>query len=170
MKCVVSLTFLILSIATYGQDESMNTKNHQKEFFIATNSGVLNTPIGLKVGFIANPGVYVGVRHGIGEVYNSDSDLTTNAVNLYSITGGINRPFFTKGDFKLIGQLGIGYGQWWDYRWERWTNSGVEVEGGLMIQKGNFLFNITGNYLTGDRTYATGDLCLGIGYTLNNCK
>jgi hypothetical protein len=170
MKYVVLLASVMFSVAAYSQNESVNSKSKDKEFFIATNSGVLNTPIGIKIGFIANPGVYVGFRHGIGEVYNSDSDLTTNAVNLYSVTGGINKPFFSKGDFRLIAQLGVGSGQWWDFRWERWTKSGVELEGGLMIKKKNFLFNITGNYLTGDRTYGTGDLCLGIGYTLNNCN
>lgn len=175
MKYLILLAYVLLSITTYGQDESanysiFNPKNDKKEFFISTNSGVFCTPVGLKIGFISNPGVYVGFRHGIGEVYNSDSDFATNATNLYSITAGINKPLIIEGNFKLIAQLGAGYGQWWDFRWERWTNSGYELEGGLMILKNNFIFNISGNLLHGTRTYPTGDLCLGIGYTLNDCN
>ena len=175
MKPLTLLACVLLSISTYGQDEStdytiFNPKNYQKEFFISTNSGVLNTPVGLKIGFISHPGVYLGFRHGIGKIYNSDSNLATNATNLYSITAGINKPLIIKGDFKLIAQFGAGYGQWWDFRWERWTKSGYELEGGLMIQKKNFLFNITGNFLNGNRTYPTGDLCLGIGYALPGCN
>jgi hypothetical protein len=176
MRCIILPTCLLFALTAYGQGESANynysvfPKNFKKEFFISTNSGILNTPIGLKIGFIANPGVYVGFRHGIGKVYNSDSNLTTNATNLFSVTGGINKPLIMKGNFKLVGQFGAGYGQWWDFRWERWTKSGLELEAGLMVQKKNFLFSITGNLLAGDRTYPTGDLCLGIGYTLNNCN
>src|SRR6187401_3020132 len=121
MKHTILPAFLLLSIVAYGQNESSNynysvfPKNFKKEFFISTNSGVLATPIGLKIGFIANPGVYVGFRHGIGKVYNSDSDLTTNAVNLYSVTAGLNKPLIMKGNFKLVAQVGVGYGQWWDF-------------------------------------------------------
>jgi hypothetical protein len=174
MKNLIILACALLSCSAYAQDESnhysvFNSRKFPKEFFISTNSGVFNTPVGLKIGFVSNPGLYFGFRHGIGEVYNSDSDLTTNATPLYSVTAGINKPLIVHGDFKLIAQLGIGYGRWWGYRWERWTKSGYELEGGLMIQKKNFLFNITGNFLDGDRTYPTGDLCLGVGYTLNKC-
>jgi hypothetical protein len=175
MKHRILFACLFLPIIAFSQERKadytiFNPKNYKKEFFIATNSGVLNTPIGLKIGFISFPGIYAGFRHGIGKVYNSDSDRSTNATHLYSFTAGINRPLIIKNDFKLIAQFGGGYGQWWGYRWERWTKSGYEIEGGLMIQKKNFLFNITGNVLQGNRTYATGDLCVGIGYTLNNCN
>jgi hypothetical protein len=175
MKQIALLTCILLSAVAYGQNESINysvfnPKKLKKEFFISTNSGVLNTPIGLKIGFICDPGLYIGFRHGIGQVYNSDSDQTTNATNLFSITAGINKPLLIKGDFKLLAQVGAGYGQWWDFRWDHWEKSGYELEAGLMIQKKNFLFNITGNFLDGSRTYPTGDLCVGIGYTLNNCK
>jgi hypothetical protein len=175
MKTFALFGCILLSIAAYGQEEGtnysiFNPKNYKKEFFISTNSGVLNTPVGLKIGFISNPGIYVGFRHGIGEIYNSDSDLATNATNLYSITAGINKPLIIRGSFKLIAQFGAGYGQWWDFRWESWTKSGYELECGLILQKKNFIFNITGNLLDATRTYPTGDLCLGIGYTRNNCN
>lgn len=174
MKTLALAAFLLYSFSSNAQTEStdhaaLKSKKFPQEFFISTNSGVLNTPIGLKIGFVSNPGLYIGFRHGIGEVYNSDSDLTTNSTNLYSFTAGINKPLIVRGDFKLIAQLGVGYGQWWGFRWERWTKSGYELEGGLMLQKSNFIFNITGNFLDGDRTYPTGDVCLGVGYTLTSC-
>lgn len=177
MKHLSLLLCTLLSIAAFGQNESttadhsiFNPKHRSKDFFISTNSGVFNTPIGLKIGLLSSPGVYVGFRHGIGKVYNSDSDLATNATNLYSVTAGMNAPLIIKGDFKLVAQFGAGYGQWWNFRWERWTKSGYELEAGLMVKKKNFIFNMSGNFLNGDRTYPTGDLCLGVGFTLNNCN
>jgi hypothetical protein len=147
-----------------------NPTHMKKEFFITTNSGVLNTPVGLKIGFLCNPGLYVGFRHGIGKVYHSDSDRTTTMTHLFSATSGMNLPLIMKNDFKLVAQVGAGYGKWWSYRWERWTSSGVEFEGGLMVQKKNFLFNITGNLLAGSKTYPTGDLCAGVGFIMNRCE
>jgi len=175
MKTLILLVCLVVSTTLFAQEEKtdytiFNPNKVKKEFFITTNSGVLNTPVGLKIGFVGNPGLYLGVRHGIGEVYHSDSDLTTTNTNLFSFTVGTNFPLIKKNDFKLIGQVGAGYGEWWDFRWERWTTSGAEFEGGLMLQKKNFLFNISGNVLVGSKTYATGDLCVGVGFIMNNCE
>jgi hypothetical protein len=176
MKRLLMLVILTTSFALKAQENPninysvFNPNNMKKEFFITTNSGVLSSPIGLKIGYLSNPGLYVGFRHGIGKVYNSDSDFTTNATSLFSITAGLNKPLIIKNDFKLIAQFGVGYGQWFKFRWERWVKSGYELEAGLMVQKKNFLFNITGNFLDNSRTYPVGDLCVGIGYTLNNCK
>jgi hypothetical protein len=182
MKNLLILFCLVFSTALMAQvsptDSSgenakytiFNPKHMKKEFFITTNSGVLKTPIGLKIGFLSNPGLYVGVRHGIGRVFHSDTDQTTSDTHLFSATTGINLPMIINGNFKLVAQLGAGYGQWWQHRWERWTKSGVEFEGGLMIQKKSFLFNITGNMLTGSKTYATGDICVGVGFIMNSCK
>lgn len=176
MKKLFTLTLLSIASLAFAQEAEkphytvFNPRNMKKEFFISTNSGVLSTPIGLKVGYISNPGLYIGFRHGIGKVYNSDSDFTTNATNLFSFTIGVNKPLIIKNDFKLMAQLGAGYGQWFDYRWERWSKSGYELEGGLMIQKKNFLLQFAGNFLDASRTYPAGDFTIGIGYTLNTCK
>jgi len=97
--------------------------------------------------------------------------MQTISSDLFSVTAGIDKPLIVKDDFKLVMQLGMGYGQWWDYRWERWTKSGLEIEGGLMIQKKkSFLFSMTGNVLTGSKTYATGDFCVGLGYVFKSNK
>ena len=52
MKHLTLLGCVLLCITAYSQDQSanysiFNPKHFKKEFFIATNSGVLNTPIGL---------------------------------------------------------------------------------------------------------------------------
>jgi hypothetical protein len=39
-----------------------------------------------------------------------------------------------------------------------------------MLQKKNFLFNVTGNFLNGIKTYPTGDICVGVGFVMNNCE
>jgi hypothetical protein len=175
MKTLILSACILISSTAFAQVEITDGSiakpgKMKKDFFITTNSGVLNTPVGLKIGFVSSPGLYLGFRHGIGEVYHSDSDLTTTNTNLISITMGTNFPLIVKNDFKLIGQAGAGYGEWWDYRWERWTNSGAEFEAGLMLQKKNFLFNISGNVLVGSKTYATGDLCVGVGFIMNRCQ
>jgi hypothetical protein len=165
-----ALVICILIASTLkGQSQNenysiFNPTHMKKEFFMSTNSGVLNTPYGLKVGYLCNPGIYLGFRYGKGEIYNSETDFKTVSSDLYSATVGINKALIIKKDFKLVAQLGMGYGQWWDYRWESWTKSGYEIEAGLMIQKKRFLLNMTGNLLNGTKTYATGDFCLGIGY------
>jgi hypothetical protein len=175
MKNLLPLFLLVISTSLSAQEERanytvFNPTKMPKDFFIVTNSGVLNTPIGLKVGFLSNPGLYIGLRHGLGEVYHSDTDLTTSGTNLVSITGGLSFPLLIKNDFSLIAQVGAGYGQWWRYRWERWIDSGYEIEAGLLIRKKNFLFNITGNMLDNVKTYPTGDICVGVGFVMNNCK
>jgi hypothetical protein len=165
---ILLLCFFVCSQVTAQPENRPATP--PRDFFITTNSGVLNTPMGLKIGFVSRPGLYLGIRTGIGEVYHSDSDLTTTQTTLYSFTTGFNLPVFSKGDFTLIAQFGAGFGHWWSYRWERWTATGFELEGGLMARKKNFLFNITGNVLAGEKTYPAGDLCLGVGFIMNNCK
>lgn len=175
MKNYVIVICLLIAMTSKGQTKNenysiFNPTHMKKEFFISSNSGVLNTPIGVKIGYLCNPGLYVGFRYGKGKIYNSDSDMKTISSDLFSLTGGINKPLIIKNDFKLVAQLGIGYGQWWDYRWERWTKSGYEIECGLMLQKKNFLLNMTGNLLDGSKTYAKGDFCLGIGYVFKSHK
>jgi hypothetical protein len=175
MKKIFIPIFVLLFIAASAQDQNtnysiFNPTKMKKEFFITTNSGILNTPVGIKIGYLSNPGLYLGFRHGIGKVYHSDTDFTTTMTSLVSITGGMNLPLIVKNDFKLVAQVGAGYGQWWSYRWERWTRSGIEAEAGLMAKKKNFLFSVTGNVLNGQNTYATGDICVGIGFVMNNCQ
>jgi len=175
MRNIAIMICLLIAITSNGQTTNenysiFNPTQMKKEFFISSNSGVLNTPIGLKVGYLCNPGLYLGLRYGKGEIYNSESDFKTISSNLFSLTGGINKALIIKNDFKLVAQLGIGYGQWWDYRWESWTKSGFEIECGLMLQKKRFLFNMTGNLLNGSKTYAAGDFCLGIGYVFKSHK
>jgi len=171
MRNTLIIFGVLVTLIVKGQstDYSVFNPTHmKKEFYLSTNSGVLRTPIGLKLGYICNPGLYLGLRYGQGKIYNSDSDFKTISSNLFSVMGGLDKPLIIKNDFKLIAQLGIGYGQWWSYRWERWTKSGYEIEGGLMIQKNRFLINLTGNVLNGNKTYATGDFCIGIGYVFKS--
>lgn len=175
MKKLIIPFFVLLVTPLFAQLENhessaLDSGNPGKDFFITTNSGAFNTPVGLKIGFLGKPGFYLGFRHGIGDVYHSDSDLSISDTYLYSITGGVSLPLYARNNFKLCAQMGAGYGEWWKHRWERWTNSGVELEAGLFAQKGNFLFSATGNVLQGSKTYPTGDFCVGIGFVMNRCK
>lgn len=176
MKRILILFCFLLTLQVFAQYEEYyltqyNISRPKKEFFATTNSGVLNTPLGIKIGFIYKPGFYLGMRSGMGQVYHSDSDFATTSTYIFSITAGMTLPIFVKGDFKIVGQFGTGYGQWWKYRWERWTRSGVELESGFLIQKRNLLLNVTGNVLNGPRTYPTGDISVGIGFVCGcNCK
>ncbi len=168
LKLAVFITVIILSQNVLGQEKQnveysvFNPNDMDKEYFISTNSGILKTPYGIKIGYICNPGIYLGFRYGKGEEWEYGEE--TKSTNLYSIVAGLTKPLIIKNDFSLVAQLGLGYGQWWDSRRVSWTKSGIELEGGLMMKKKHFMFNLTGNVLNGDRAYATGDLCFGIGY------
>ena len=139
-------------------------KDCRHKYFAASNSGIMNTPIGIRVGFLCRTGAYIGTRFGKGEIYHSDSDLNTVETNLFSITGGFIMPIYVNTNFSIHGFLGAGYGQWWQYRWERWTNEGVELEGGLMTTYKRFMFIGSVNMLDGYKTYETWDYTIGLGY------
>jgi hypothetical protein len=163
------LILAIISTETYSQasDEkefnAFSNKGYDQKYFVASNSGIRNTPLGVRIGILGKTGAYFGARFGKGEVYHSDSDLSTTKTNLFSLTVGIIKPVYYKNNFGISVFGGAGYGQWWQYRWERWTKSGYEAELGLMIIYKSLIINASGNVLNGDRTYATGDFTVGIG-------
>ncbi len=168
LKIAVFFTVAFLTTNVLGQKTReieysvFNPSNMDKEYFISTNSGILKTPYGIKIGYISNPGIYMGFRYGKGKEWEYGQE--SKSTNLYSIVVGLTKPLIIKNDFSLVAELGLGYGQWWDDRRVSWTKSGIELEGGLMMKKKHFLLSLTGNWLNGGRTYSTGDLCLGVGY------
>ena len=141
-----------------------NCKDCSNKYFIATNSGIKNTPIGIRFGFLCKTGAYIGTRFGKGDLYHSDSDFSTTKTTLFSITAGLIKPLFVRNDFSFHIFLGAGYGQWWHFRWERWTKEGYEIEGGLMTSYKRFMLNVSANMLDGYKTYATWDFTIGLGY------
>ena len=168
LKLAAYTIAVILSHNVSGQENKdveysvFNPNNMEKEYFISTNSGILKTPYGIKIGYICNPGLYLGFRYGVGEEWEYGEE--SKDTNLFSIVGGITKPLIIKNNFSLSAQLGAGYGQWWDSRRVGWTTSGVELEGGLLMKQKHLLVNVTGNWLNGSKTYSTGDCCIGIGY------
>lgn len=163
---------LIVSLTLKGQNTSkdytiFNPTQMKKEFFI-TNSGTLNTPIGIKIAILVILD-YILDLDMAKEKYTTPTVIQRQFHLIYiQQWGGVTKPLIIKNDFKLIAQLGLGYGQSWDYRWERWTKSGYEIEAGLMVQKRRFLLNLTGNLLNGNKKHATGDFCIGVGYVFKN--
>lgn len=173
IKLIFALAIIFFPQINFAQENTdieysvFNPKNMPKQYFISTNSGVLKTPVGIKIGYISNPGIYLGFRYGKGEEWQYEDEtisVVTTPTDLFSIVAGLTKPLIIKNDFSLVAQFGLGYGEWWDSRRESWTKSGFEIEGGLMMKKKHFLFNLTANVLNGDKTYATGDLSLGVGY------
>lgn len=170
-RIVLILNLGFITILGFAQESQKSTNNYNlfnckdcnDKYFISTNSGVLNTPIGLRIGFLCKTGAYIGSRFGKGEVYSIQTDITKKT-NLYSITAGLIKPVFIQNKFSIYAFLGGGYGQWWDYRWESWTKGGGEIEGGLMISYKKVMLNFSANVLMGEKTYATGDATVGLGY------
>ncbi len=161
----VFISFWGLAQETPGTSDYnlFSCKDCINKYFVSTNSGVLNTPFGYKVGFLCKTGAYIGTRLGTGRVYQIESN-STSKTTLISVTAGIIRPVFIKDKFSMYAFIGGGYGQWWGYRWERWTKSGVEIEAGLMISHKRVILSLGANMLTGQKTYATGDGTIGLGY------
>lgn len=131
--------------------------------YIATNSGVKNTPFGLRVGFLCKTGMYIGTRFGEGTVYG---DITGNSTKttLFSITLGLSKPIIIQKSFSMYYFFGGGYGQWWKSRREYWTKEGYELEGGLMFSYKKLMLNLSANMLDGQNAYATWDYTVGVGF------
>lgn len=141
-------------------------KDRLRKLFITTNSGVKTTPVGLKLGFLCKTGLYLGLRFGNGELYNSWNNKTTKTI-LYSSVLGINKTIFNDSDFGFYFQAGVGYSSWWKNRWDGWTDHGYELEGGFLLSYKRIVLNLTGNLLGGVRTDSFGDFVCGIGYRFN---
>lgn len=152
------------SNSSHNSCKIFNCKDCSNKYFIATNSGIKNTPVGIRIGFLCKTGAYIGTRFGKGDLYHSDSDFSTTETTLFSITAGLIKPLFIKNDFSIRVFLGAGYGRWWHYRWERWTKEGCEIEGGLMTSYKRLMLNVSANMLDGYKTYATWDFTVGLGY------
>jgi len=175
MKYIILTFFLFGGIFTFAQNDNekqiqeeayniFSCGKSKKHLFITTNSGLRYTPLGIKIGYGCKTGFYLGTRLGTGEVYHSDTDHSTSKTTILSITGGLTRALIINKKFNLSFQLGGGYGTWWDYRWERWTNEGYEIEAGFLISYSHIIMTLTYNFLDGYKTYATHDFSLGIGY------
>lgn len=139
-------------------------KGFNNKFFIASNSGIKNTPLGIRIGFLCRTGAFIGTRFGQGELYHSDSDYSTSTTTLFSITAGLIKPVYIQNDFGIHVFVGAGYGQWWPTRWEGWTKDGYEVEGGLITSYKRVIIILSTNMLNGYKTYATWDFTAGLGY------
>jgi len=139
-------------------------KDCSNKYFIATNSGIKNTPLGIRFGFLCKTGAYIGTRFGKGELYHTERYSDTTKTTLFSITGGLIKPIFIQNDFSVHVFLGAGYGHWWHYRWQMWTKDGYEIEGGLMTSYKRFMLNVSTNMLDGPKTEPTMDFTVGLGY------
>ncbi len=140
------------------------------KFFISTNSGIYNTPLGLRVGFMRRTGFYVGARFGQGIMFDyggsgeGSGEYQTGTTNLFSVTGGLIAPLYVKNSFSLHTFFGAGYGEWFPKRRESWTQGGYELEFGFMTTYKRVMLNFSANMLNGNKTYATWDATVGIGY------
>lgn len=141
---------------------SFRCRDCSEKYFISTNSGVLHTPLGVRVGFLGMKGAYLGGRFGNGTVYHAENNTTTDT-KLFSVTAGLMLPIFIQNRFSIHTFFGGGYGQWFDKRWTTWAKSGVEVEGGLMVSYKHVALSFGGTVLDTERMYATGDATMGLG-------
>jgi hypothetical protein len=174
MKSLALVFFIgLLSLSGFAQDSTNNESNYnvfssfrckdcKEKYFVSTNSGLLHTPLGLRIGFLGKKGFYLGGRYGEGTIYQSETQVTTKG-KLFSITTGLILPIYIKNRFSVHTYLGAGYGEWFDKRWDTWTKSGIEVEGGFMVSYKKISLSFGATVLNGERTYAMGDGTLGLG-------
>jgi len=172
-RLTLVVLFGLFSLAGLAQDSteskndfnifsSFKCKDCSYKYFLSTNLGLLHTPIGLRVGFLGKKGFYLGGRYGNGTIYQSETQTTTET-ELFSITTGLILPLYIKNGFSVHTYFGGGYGQWFDERWDTWTKSGIEIEGGFMISYKRLSFSFGATVLNGEKTYAIGDGTLGLG-------
>jgi hypothetical protein len=174
MKKLLTLLFVLFSLSSFAQDSTRNNNDYnlfssfkckdcRYKYFVSTTSGLINTPIGLRVGFLGKKGFYLSGRYGNGTVYHSETN-TTSKTKLFSFSTGLILPIYIKNNFSVHTYFGGGYGQWFNNRWDNWTKNGIEIEGGLMISYKRLSISLGGAVLNGQKTYAVGDGTVGLGF------
>jgi hypothetical protein len=150
------------STISYNVFKSFQCENCLYRYFVSSNAGVLNTPLGYKVGFFGKTGGYLGARFGSGKIEHWETNTVTHT-RLFSVTAGIIKPLFINNNVALHTYVGAGYGQWFNNRRDYWTASGYEIETGLMFSYKRIVLSIGGAVLDGARTYPKWDGTAGIG-------
>ena len=113
---------------------------------------------------------FIGTRFGRGEVFHDETDSTTSKTTLFSLTGGLIIPVYIKNKLSIYASAGVGYGQWWDYRFESETKEGYELEAGLMISYNRLMINLSANRLDGVLADSKFDFTIGLGYRFSSIK
>jgi hypothetical protein len=169
---LVSL-FILISTFAFSQespdDGDTLTTIKRSKFFIATNSGLKNTPFGLRIGLFDKVGGYIGTRFGSGHKYKENKILTSVKVTkttLFGANAGFIFPIATQRAFKVHTFLGLGYGNWFDRLSKSGQTLGVDFEGGLILSYHKFMVNFGGNILMGDGNSPKSDINAGIGFKL----
>jgi hypothetical protein len=165
--CSILVYTLISVFAIAQESESDNTPTGDHKYFISTNSGLLNTPIGFRVGVLNKKGCYIGTRFGKGYKYEDDAfspAMKVTEATLFSATAGLILPISIRNNFKVHTYLGIGYGKWFDRPSKNGQTVGGEFEGGLILSYQKLMINLGGNVLAGDGNSPKGDLTLGVGF------
>ena len=167
MKTLFSVLLFVLSFTFVLAQESETpvTAPSNHRYFISTNSGVLKTPVGIRIGIIDRMGGYIGMRFGKGYKYEDDLFNRLEAVEatLFSAGAGLIFPIATRNTFKVHTNVGIGLGKWFDRPSQSGQTVGVELEGGLMLSYRKLMINLGGAVLTGDGKSPKGDMTVGIG-------
>jgi hypothetical protein len=161
------LIFILSSVFVLAQgSETSNTPNENHTYFISTNSGVLKTPVGFKIGIIDRMGGYIGMRFGKGYKYEEDvfNRLEASEATLFAAGAGLIFPVAVRNTFKVHTFLGLGLGKWFDRPSQSGQTVGVELEGGLMLSYRKLMVSFGGNVLTGDGNSPKGDMNLGLGF------
>lgn len=172
MKNLLSTLFFLISLSVgFAQApktvEDHQGKNYTNKYFISTNSGIQETPIGLRIGFLDKRGGYIATRFGKG--YNYESDALNNVVategTTVSVTAGFILPvYYRESNFKAHTFFGIGYGHWFNRPPKNSTTTGPEFESGLMFSYHKLMISLGVCALVGDGNSTKGDLTVGIGY------
>lgn len=160
------LVFSFISVFAFAQEsEEEDTAKGPYKYFIATNSGVFNTPVGVRIGVLEKMGGYIGVRFGKGNSYKEDrfNHMEVEEATMFAATAGFIFPITYRHPFKVHAFFGLGYGKWFDRPSQNGQTMGGEFETGLMLSYRRVMLNMGGTLLTGDGNSPRGDMTLGVG-------
>lgn len=135
-------------------------------YFISTNSGLQNTPVGFRIGVLDRMGGYIGARFGKGNKYEEDrfNNVEVTEATLFAASVGLIFPIHIRNTTKFHTYCGIGYGKWFDRLSKSGQTMGVEVEGGFMLSYRKLMVSLGGVLLTGDGNSPRGDMTVGVGF------
>lgn len=169
-----TLLFALTSFFAFAQETETQTEtdgeNHKPstspyKYFLSTNSGIQNTPVGFRIGILDRMGGYLGARFGKGYKYKEQfATVTKSEATLFAANAGLIFPIANKKTFKVHTFLGLGFGKWFDRPSQNGQTIGIELEGGLMLSYQWFMLNFGGNFLTGDGKSPKKDMTVGIGF------
>jgi hypothetical protein len=150
-------------------EKTDNDENYQRTtLYLLYNRGMDYTPVGLRLGFKGNFGMYAQARFGSG---SQDNIFGSQDMLAYSVGGGFSKLISGKKNRSFHAYLGCGYGRWgnydaWDnfYKNQNIMNEGVNFEYGVLFFTKKLGFSAGKSHLIGHKQDSEWNFGIGFNF------